>query len=1017
MRSLSEDRRILVLTAALIVGFLVAAVLGWLYWQAQRQDESLDLRNQALIENIGQLRLLDETLTTSAKMVAAADDEYEDEYKDRYDEAAVEYEQLVDDTLNLFPDSEASQQFETTAEPADRLFELEDRAFTLAQEGQHSEAFALLESPEYERYKQLYTEGLDSTFAALLDAEEQAQQRLRAYRLALLGASVLVLGLAFLGWAFSINTLIKRRQAEKARSRLAAIVKNSTDAIDSKTLDGIITSFNPSAEKLYGYSEEEIKGKHISILMSPEHIEEMEEILQRVGRGQTVSEYETVRVSKNGRRIPLSLTVSPVKNSAGDVVEVSGIARDITERKLAEQELRQAKEAAEKANRAKSEFLANMSHEIRTPMNGVIGMTGLLLDTELTPEQREYVETVRISGENLLTIINDILDFSKIEAGKMGLEVMDFDLRTTVEEVLGLLSERAQSKGLEFAGLVEQDVPRALRGDPGRLSQILTNLLGNSIKFTEEGEVILRAMVAQETEDTAMIRFEVADTGIGMTPDQQARLFRSFSQADASTTRKYGGTGLGLAISKQLIEMMGGQIGVESEPGEGSTFWFTARLEKQPEGAQATPRFLAHLHGLRVLTVDDNETNCRIVHQQVTSWGMHDGCAEDGQRALEMLRSAAKSGRPYDLAILDMQMPGMDGIELARRIKDDPSVSSTRLIMLSSLGQGAAEEALRVGIDIYLTKPVRQSRLFDAIATVMASEEASATLARADAPLATLRSHSKVEAKARPTNAHLLLAEDNPVNQKVATRMLEKLGYRVDVVGNGLEAVEALFSRIPYAAILMDVQMPEMDGHQATAEIRKRESQSGEPARRTPIIAMTASAMQGDREKALEAGMDDYVSKPVKPEELDAVLARWTPQPDGEEDSAPEEQTADGAAAPGGTTDPLDRSVLVGLRELGGQELLAELAGLFLEDVPPQLEALREATEGGDASSVQRVAHTLKGSCGNMGAVRMATICAELEDVGRSGELERAQVVVERLEAEFGRVRPAFEAEIEGSRG
>ncbi len=649
-------------------------------------------------------------------------------------------------------------------------------------------------------------------------------------------------------------------------------------------------------------------------------------------------------------------------------------------------------------------------------MNGVIGMTGLLLDTDLDPEQREYAETVRVSGENLLTIINDILDFSKIEAGKLHLEIIDFDLRTTVEEVVSLVGERAQNKGLELASLVEYGVPTALRGDPGRLSQVLTNLLGNAIKFTEEGEVILRAKMNEETDDAAVVRFEVSDTGIGMTEEQQERLFQSFSQADASTTRKYGGTGLGLAISKQLVELMGGEIGLDSEPGNGSTFWFTVPLEKQPEGAQeATPSPRTDLAGLRVLVVDDNETNRRIVHHQIISWGMGNGSAEGGQRALEMLRAAAERGKPYDLAILDMHMPKMDGLTLASIIKGDPAIGSTRLVLLTSLGRrGDSEEARRVGIEAYLTKPVRQSQLHDALATLMGSPaDVVSAPSPAEAPLITR--HSLKEEKAR-SRARLLLAEDNAVNQKVAVRMLEKLGYRVDVAADGLEAVEAL-SRIPYAAVLMDVQMPQMDGHQATAEIRRRESEGEGSAHHTPIIAMTANAMQGDREKALEAGMDDYVSKPVKPEELDVVLERWVPQPDGEAASAPEEATNGTAAPGGGTTDPLDRSALEGLRELGGAELLAELTELFLEDVPTQLQALREAVESEDASSVERVAHALKGSCGNMGATRMSTICAELEDVGHSGELERPPVLVERLEAEFGRIRLALEAETERSRG
>jgi PAS domain S-box-containing protein len=821
-----------------------------------------------------------------------------------------------------------------------------------------------------------------------------------------------------------VGRVVERVQAEQKLLRSGSIVENSKDAIDSKTPEGIITSLNPSARRLYGYSEEEIKGKHISILTPPDHLEEIKEVLQRVGRGETVSDYETLRVSKDGRHIPLSLTISPVRDSAGNIVEISAIARDITERKLVEEELRQAKEAAEAANSAKSDFLANMSHEIRTPMNGVIGMTGLLLDTHLTPEQREYAETVRSSAESLLTLINDILDFSKIEAGKMHIEVLDFDLGSVTEEAVGLLAERAYGKGLELASLVESEVPTAVRGDASRIRQVLVNLLGNAVKFTEEGEVVLKVGLVEDKPDAAEVRFEVIDTGIGMSREQQERLFQSFSQADASTTRKYGGTGLGLAISKQLVELMGGEIGVESTPGEGSTFFFTLHLEKQPEGLQRralTPR--SNLCGLRVLVVDDNETNRKILHHQITSWGMKNSSAKDGVEALELMREAAARGEPFDLAVLDMQMPEMDGIELAHRIKKDPSISSIKLIMLSSIMnlRDEDEKARQVRIEVYLTKPIRQSKLFDAVSTVMSGPAENLSAASTDDIFAP--SHvDDTPLVANPTlgeqkerrHARVLIAEDNAVNQKVAAKMLERLGYRADVAANGLEAVEVL-SHITYQAVLMDVQMPEMDGYEATAEIRKRE---GQDDRHTPIIAMTANAMQGDREKALEAGMDDYVSKPVDPGELEAVLERWIPQAERETADLDEQRTTDGSVgALGGATDPLDRSVILGLRELGGPELLTELGGLFLEDVPSQLEALREAIEGGDAASVERVAHTLKGSCGNMGATRMSTICAELQDVGHSEELERAVVLVERLGAEFGRVRAALEAEVERSRG
>ncbi|HET7479180.1 MAG TPA: PAS domain S-box protein [Rubrobacteraceae bacterium] len=807
-----------------------------------------------------------------------------------------------------------------------------------------------------------------------------------------------------------IEDITERREAKEARSQLASIVENSSDAIDSNTLDGTIVSLNPSAQKLYGYSAEEIVGNNISVLTPPDRIDEMKEVLERVGRGEILSEYETVRVSKDGRRIPLSLTVAPVKDQSGNIVGASAIARDITERKQTEEEWRRAREAAEAANRAKSEFLANMSHEIRTPMNGVIGMTGLLLDTDLTEEQREYADTVRTSGENLLTIINDILDFSKIEAGKIDIEIIDFDLRSAVEETVELLAERAHGRELEIASLVEYGVPIALRGDPGRIRQILINLLGNAVKFTEEGEVILRVGLVEETVDAAVVRFEVKDTGIGMTGEQQSRLFQSFTQADSSTTRRYGGTGLGLTISKQLVELMGGAIGIESEPGVGSTFFFTLPLKKQPENALSVREPLTDLGGLRVLVVDDNETNRKIVHHQIISWRMKNGSAEDGQGALEMLRSATGKGSPYDLAVLDMQMPVMDGIELARQIKADPLISSTKLIMLSSMGwRGEGEEVRRAGIDAYLTKPAKQSQLYDAISTVMGMPEGAVAL---ETERQLITRHSLKEAKGR-SRGRILVAEDNLVNQKVAVKMLERLGYRADVAANGLETLEAL-SRIPYEAVLMDVQMPEMDGYEATIGIRQREE--NEQGRHTPIIAMTANAMQGDREQALEAGMDDYVSKPVNLKKLDEVLERWIRQDSSDSLLTATITSSNGDASKTEETDAtLDAAVIENLRELGGLDLLKELVDLFLDDAPVRISTLRKASREGNAEEFERTAHTLKGSCGNMGAVRMSEVSARLENIGDSGDLSEVGGLLDRLETELTLARPALIAISRGS--
>jgi PAS domain S-box-containing protein len=781
--------------------------------------------------------------------------------------------------------------------------------------------------------------------------------------------------------------------ADALRSRLAAIVDSSDDAILSKALDGTILSWNKGAERLYGYSAEEAVGQNITMLVPPDRPEEVPDILVRIRRGEAVDHFDTVRIDREGRHIPVSLTISPVRNADGAIIGASTIARDVTERRRMAAALAEARDAALEASRLKSEFLATMSHEIRTPMNGVIGMTGLLLDTELDPEQREYAETVRSSAEALLAVINDILDFSKIEADKLELEIIDFDPGTVVEEVADLLAETAHAKGLELAVSIESDVPELVRGDPGRVRQVLNNLVANAVKFTERGEVVVRVEVVEQTAGEIVVCFEVADTGIGVAPDKQAELFEAFSQADASTTRTHGGTGLGLAISKRLVERMGGQIGVESEPGAGSRFWFTTRLAKQTDAAAAVPARRDDLRGLRVLVVDDNETNRKILEHQVRSWEMHPVTAEGGERALELLRAAATQGEHYDVALLDMEMPGMDGLELSRAMAADGSLAQTPRLLLSSSGlRGTRDQARAAGISAYLTKPVRQSNLYDALAMVMGG-------GAADVPLLTHQAVAHARAEHRP---RLLVAEDNPVNQKVAVATLEKLGYRADVVANGAEAVEAL-SRVPYGAVLMDCQMPEMDGYEASAEIRRRED-------RTPIIAMTASAMAEDRDRCLVAGMDDYLSKPVDAGELAEVLKRWVNSEDaGGAGAGP----ASGAHVPDDAAS-IDRERLSMLRGLQPDDpsCFRELVESFLEDAASQLAALQAATTSGDAHTVQEGAHSLTGSCLNFGASGMGDIGAQLEAVGRSGDLSTASQLISRLEGEFARVRGALRSEV-----
>ena len=803
---------------------------------------------------------------------------------------------------------------------------------------------------------------------------------------------------------FAVDVTVGQRSQEAAwrsEQRLRTIMNQIPVTVSYIDAAGYYRYINHEQENWLGKSESEVVGFHVREVVGEKIWADIEPNITAALAGQSIP-LERQRANRLGNPVWHSGRHVPDVNEQGEVVGIYTVFFDTTQRALAEQALRQseqelraAKAAAEHASKAKSEFLANMSHEIRTPMNGVLGLTELLLDTPLNDQQRPFLETVQASGESLLSIINDILDFSKIEAGKLEMEAIDFDLYQAVEDVVQLLAPRAHAKRIELACRIDERLPSAINGDPYRLRQVLTNLLANGLKFTDQGEVMVNV-----TREGDTMRVTVRDTGIGIAEDARERLFNAFEQADGSTTRRFGGSGLGLAISRHLVELMGGEIGVDSTHGEGSTFWFTLPLK----AAASTPG-VAHpgeLAGRRVLVVDDNATNAEILLHHAHAGGMRGASVNGGALALQRLREAARSGNPFEMAIVDMKMPGMDGLELTAALRADPLLSTLRVVLVTSLhSTDEMARAKEAGISAYLSKPVRRQELYRALAQAVG-----------EVPIVSTPTHDSTT-PVRITG-RVLMAEDNGVNQFVARNVLKSIGCDFEIVPNGQEALTQV-QRGGYDIVLMDCQMPVMDGYDATRAIRAWELAQGD-TRRIPIVALTANALVGDADICRASGMDDHLPKPYSRKQLIGLMARWLP-------AHLVERAADAAAsdaAPLATTDAptpiaLDQNALTQIRALeesGSTAILDELIGMYLEEAPLHLAALRKAAEAKDGSELTRVAHAFKSASQNVGARHLGDLCRQLERQSKAGEVVQAATQVRAIEEHFESIQPLLLAEM-----
>jgi len=790
-------------------------------------------------------------------------------------------------------------------------------------------------------------------------------------------------GDAPLSWEGIVTGVSERNALRESRERYRHIIENANDIIYRTDFRGLFVYVNPAAMRITGYDENELIGRLFLDLIDPEYRQAAEHFYRSQFTAREPSSYfEFPMIAKSGTRIWIGQNVLSLLD--GDrVVGYEAVARDITAGKHMELELAQARDAAIESARAKTEFLANVSHEVRTPLNGVLGMTNLLLGTSLTPEQREYADAIRTSGQALLAVVNDVLDLARVESGKLSFEEIDFDLDDLIETVTDVFAARAAAKRLKFRTHIAQSVPRYLCGDSHRVNQVLLNLVGNAVKFTDRGEVALTVMDAGRDGSNVRLRFLVTDTGIGIPAHTQRRLFTPFTQADGTTSRKYGGSGLGLAVAKQLVEAMGGEIGVMSIAGEGSTFWFELPLIMQRVTEErAAARW--DLRQYRALLVDGNDVQRLMVarHLSATSISL-----DEATSAADAIAAAYR--RKYDAIIFDMQLPDDDGLSLARAVRADPALAFTKLVLITSFGRRRSDVVAfeNAGIDRFLVKPLRRSQLCDTVARLLTGESESATQRRRSGDYAIAKS------------ARVLLVEDNSVNQLVALGQLRKLGHECIIAASGAEALAALPGG-KFDVVLMDCSMPDMDGYETTRRLR----QLGGAEAQVPVVAITAHALSGEREKCLAAGMNDYLAKPVSTEQLGAMIKLWTNKAAAAADADAESVLAEDDVF------VLDRERVSSFMTISRTQegFLEGLVRTFKQDVPSRIDALRAAAATGDANDLALAAHALKSSCGSVGARRMFAVAATLEQKVRAGKLEGVNASIEQLAAEFPRVLEAY---------